>query len=279
MTRRLAAVALVVAALLLPASASGVWGGPLDSAHPQVGAMYYDYEGTGDPRIDGLICSGSFAGDSKSGQNDVFLLAGHCLPSAEDGIPAGDLYVSFNSNASVTDTHDLVSDPIQVQSYHQMPGFGHDLGDLHDLAILLLPKDSVPSSLAPVQLAPAGFLDGLKKQGTLNFREVDLVGYGVTPVWEPAGPTAFGFDGKRRSGTSIITGLGKAFVRLSQNNGIGTGSGLCFGDSGSPQIDAATNRVISVTSGGNGQCNANNYDYRVDTPQARGFLGEFLNLP
>ena len=279
MTRRLAAVALVVTALLLPASASGVWGGPLDSAHPQVGAMYYDYEGTGDPRIDGLICSGSFAGDSKSGQNDVFLLAGHCLPSAEDGIPAGDLYVSFSSNASVTDTHDLVSDPIQVQSYHQMPGFGHDLGDLHDLAILLLPKDSVPSSLAPVQLAPAGFLDGLKKQGTLNFREVDLVGYGVTPVWEPAGPTTFGFDGKRRSGTSIITGLGKAFVRLSQNNGIGTGSGLCFGDSGSPQIDAATNRVISVTSGGNGQCNANNHDYRVDTPQARGFLGEFLNLP
>ena len=83
----------------------------------------------------------------------------------------------------------------------------------------------------------------------------------------------YAFDGKRRSGTSIITGLGKGFVRFSQNAGIGTGSGLCFGDSGSPQIDHATQRVISVTSGGNGQCNANNYNYRVDTPQAREFLG------
>jgi hypothetical protein len=278
MTRRLAAAGFAIVALLLPTSASGVWGGALDAAHPQVGAMYYDYEGSGAPRIDGLICSGSYAGTSKDGENDVFLLAGHCLPPPEAGIPAGDLYVSFSSNASVTDTHDLVSAPIQVQSYHQMPGFGHDLGDLHDLAILLLLEDSV-GSLTPVQLAPAGFLDDLKKQGTLNFRQVDLVGYGVTPVWEPAGPTVFSFDGKRRSGTSIITGLGKAFVRLSQNKGIGTGSGVCFGDSGSPQIDAATQRVISVTTGGNGQCNANNYNYRVDTPQARAFLGQFLNLP
>jgi hypothetical protein len=78
---------------------------------------------------------------------------------------------------------------------------------------------------------------------------------------------------------ALLTGLGKAFVKLKQSNGIGTGSGVCFGDSSSPQIDHATQRVISVTSGGNGQCNANNYDYRVDLPQARGFLGQFLNLP
>jgi hypothetical protein len=278
MARRLAATLLALSALLLPASASGVWGGTLDTTHPQVGAMYYDYEGTGQPRIDGLVCSGSFAGDSKTGQNDVFLLAGHCLPPADLGIPAGDLYVSFSNNASVTDTHDLVSSPIQVQSYVQMPGWGHDLGDLHDLGVLLLPKDSVPGSLSPVQLAPAGYLDSLKAAGTLNFRQVTIVGYGVVPNWDDPGPTTFDFDGTRKVGTSIITGLGKAFVRLSQNNGIGTGSGLCFGDSGSPQFDSATNLVISVTTGGNGQCNANNYDYRVDTPQARAFLGQFLNL-
>jgi hypothetical protein len=279
MTRRLAAAALGVAALLLPASASGVWGGQLDTTHPQVGAMYYDYEGTGDPRIDGLICSGSYAGPSKDGQNDVFLLAGHCLPSPADGIAASDLYVSFSSNAGVTDTSELVSNRIPVVSYHQMPGFGHDLGDLHDLGILLLRKSSAGALPLPVQLAPAGFLDNLKRQGVLNFRGVTVVGYGVTPIWGPAGPTVFAFDGKRRSGTSLIIGLGKASVRLSQNGGIGTGSGVCFGDSGSPQIDTATGRVISVTSGGNGQCNANNYNYRVDTPQARAFLGQFLNLP
>ena len=37
--------------------------------------------------------------------------------------------------------------------------------------------------------------------------------------------------------------------------------------------------VVSVTNGGNGQCNSVNVNYRVDTPEARGFLGEFLNLP
>jgi hypothetical protein len=277
MTRTLAALALGLAALLLPAGASGVWGGTLDTTHPQVGAMYFDYEETGNPRIDGLVCSGSFAGDSKDGLHDVFLLAGHCLPPAELGIPASALFVSFSNNASVTDTHSLVSSPIQVQSYHQMPGFGHDLGDLRDLGVLLLPKDSAPGS--PVQLATAGFLDTLKAQGALKFRIVDIVGYGVVPNWDDPGPTSFAFDGKRRSGTSVITGLSKADVRYSQNNGIGTGSGLCFGDSGSPQIDQATQRVVSVTSGGNGQCNANNHNYRVDTPQARAFLGQFLNLP
>jgi hypothetical protein len=277
MTRILAALALGVAALVLPAGASGVWGGTLDTTHPQVGAMYFDYEATGSPRIDGLVCSGSFAGDSKDGLYDVFLLAGHCLPPAELGVPASALFVSFSNNASVTDTHSLVSSPIEVQSYHQMPGFGHDLGDLRDLGVLLLPKDSASGS--PVQLAPASFLDALKAQGTLKFRIVDIVGYGVVPNWDDPGPTSFAFDGKRRSGTSVITGLSKADVRYSQNNGIGTGSGLCFGDSGSPQIDQATQRVVSVTSGGNGQCNANNHNYRVDTPQARAFLGQFLNLP
>jgi hypothetical protein len=279
MMRIAAAAALALAALLIPTSASGVWGGVLDTAHPQVGAMYFDYEGTGEPRIDGQICSGSYAGESKDGRNDVFLTAGHCMPPPELDISASDLYVSFNSNASSSDPHDLVSSPIRVQSFHLMPGFDHDAADPHDLGILLLPKDSVPAALAPVQLAAAGYLDTLKRQGTLNFRVMQIVGYGVTPVWDAPGPTDYLFDGKRRSGTSIITGLSKALVRFSQNNGIGTGSGLCFGDSGSPQIDPATNRVVSVTRGGNGQCNSNNYNYRLDTPTARGFLGQFLSLP
>jgi hypothetical protein len=278
MKRIFAALALVVAALV-PASASGVWGGTLDTAHPQVGAMYFDSAGAGSPTIGGLICSGSYAGESKDGQNDVFLLAGHCLPPA-GAVDPGDLYVSFSNNASVTGLSNPVSDPIQVVSYHQMPGFGHDLGDLHDLGILLLPDESVPGPITPVQLPPAGYLDTLKAQGALNFKIVDLVGYGAIPIWEPAGPTVFSFDGKRRAGTSVVTGLTKAFVRYNQNrHGIGTGSGLCFGDSGSPQLEQGTLRVMSITTGGNGPCNANNINYRVDTPQARAFLGQFLVLP
>ncbi len=204
----------------------------------------------------------------------MFLTAGHCLPPAELGIPAADLLVSFDR-----DGRNGVSGPIEVSAYHQMPGFGRNLGDLRDLGILLLPAGSA-GGLPAVQLPTAGYLDQLKADGELNFRIVDIVGYGVIPIWEPAGPTQFAFDGVRRSGTSIITGLHKAMVHYNQQrHGIGTGSGLCFGDSGSPQLDHGTLLVLSVTSGGNGQCNANNTNYRVDTPQARAFLGQFLNLP
>jgi hypothetical protein len=276
MTRKLLALALVVSALLVPTNASGVWGGVLDTAHPQVGAVYVDFDGSGTTTIDELLCSGSFAGVSRDGDNDVFLLAGHCLPPAELGIPAAAFSVSFSNNGTVTDLGSPISNPIPVESYHQMPGFGHDLGDLRDLGVLLLPLGRAPRPA--VQLAPAGFLDTLKSAGSLKFRIVDIVGYGVVPNWDDPGPTTFDFDGKRRSGTSVITGLGKAFVKFQQNNGVGTGSGLCFGDSGSPQIDQATGRVISVTTGGNGQCNSHNINYRVDTPQAREFLGQFLAL-
>ena len=97
MTRRvLAAAAFTLITLLLPTGASGVWGGVLDTTHPQRWrAMYFDYEGTGVPRVDGLVCTGSYAGESKNGQNDVFLTAGHCL----FGPPASTLYVSFENNA------------------------------------------------------------------------------------------------------------------------------------------------------------------------------------
>lgn len=272
-------VAILMASLVLvvPGAALGVWGGSIDTAHPSVGAMYYDYEGTGTPVVDGLICSGSYAGVSKDGAHDVFLLAGHCLPPPGSGIEAEDLYVSFDNNSSKSIT-DPITDPIQVEEFHQMPGFGHDLGDLHDLAVLFLPEGSV-GGIPPVVLPPAGYLDSLKAAGTLKFRVVDIVGYGVTPVWDPSGPTFFDFDGVRKAGTSVITGLTKGNVRYSQNNGIGRGSGLCFGDSGSPQFERGTLRVISVTSGGNGQCNSVNINYRVDTPLARAFLGQHLNLP
>ena len=277
MSRTLIALVLGLAALLIPASASGVWGGAPDTAHPQVGALYYDFGGDG-LQIGDLVCSGSYAGASVDDDHDVFLLAGHCLPPAEAGIPAGDLYVSFSSNIGLNPSSP-VSNPIQVEEYHQMPGFGRNLGDLRDLGVLLLGEGSV-SGITPVQLAPAGYLDALKKAGTLKFREMTVVGYGVTPVWDPAGPTFFTFDGVRKSGSSTVIGLGKAFVHFSQNNGVGTGSGVCFGDSGSPQIDENVRPavVISVTSGGNGQCNANNYNYRVDTPQAREFLGQYIDL-
>lgn len=271
---RIALLAAVLA-VALPGTAFAVWGGQQDTAHPGVGAMYFDFSGNGTITADELICSGSYAGRSKSGANEVFLTAGHCLPPAELGIPANQLFVSFDG-----DGRDGVSSLIPASAYFQMPGFGQNLGDLRDLAVLLLPAGSVPAGTPAVQLPTAGYLDQLKAAGTLKFRVADIVGYGAIPLWELTGRIQFGFDGVRRSGTSTVIGLDKANLHFTQNrNGNGTGSGVCFGDSGSPQFDRGTLLVLSVTSYGNGQCNSNNQNYRVDTPLARAFLGQFLNLP
>lgn len=268
-----ALVMALAAAAVVPAAALGVWGGTPDTAHPGVGAMYYDFQGTGVPVADGLICSGSYAGPSKDGRYDVFLSAGHCMPPP--WVDVSDLYVSFDGNAG-----DGVAGAIQVIGFSQMPGFGRDLGDLRDLGVLLLPAGSVGAGIPAVQLPPAGYLDALKASGALKFKLVDIVGYGVVPDWDSPGPTTYAFDGVRRAGTTIVTGLTRSMLLYNQQrHGIGTGSGLCFGDSGSPQFETGTLRVVSVTSGGNGQCNANNLNYRVDTPQARAFLGQFLSLP
>lgn len=263
--------------VVAPAPAVAVWGGEPDGDdHPSVGAMFYDADGDGSVGAADLVCSGAFAGTHYG--HDVFLTAGHCLPPPEFAIPPEAGRVSFDP-----DLRDGVASSIALQEYHVMPGFGHDRGDLRDLGVLLLPAGSVEAAFGsppPVQLPPEGYLDDLKRDGELKFRTVEIVGYGVTPVWGPRGPTTFEFTGIREAGTSVVTGLRPANLLYNQNpHGIGTGSGVCFGDSGSPQLDLGTLTVMSVTGGGNKNCNAHNVNYRVDTPTAREFLGQFIALP
>lgn len=270
----LAAGALMV---LAPAPALAVWGGaPDDDDHPSIGAMFFDADLDGSVTAADLVCSGAYAGTHYG--HDVFLTAGHCLPPPEFAIPPQAGRVSFD-----TDLRDGVDASIALEAYHVMPGFGHDRGDARDLGILLLPAGSVDAAFdspPPVQLPPEGYLDDLKAAGELTFRTVEIVGYGVTPVWGPGGPTTFEVPGIRQAGTSVVTGLRPANLLYNQNpNGIGSGSGVCYGDSGSPQLDLGTLTVVSVTSGGNPNCNANSVNYRVDTPAARAFLGQFIALP
>lgn len=269
MVRKL--VMLMCAALMvLPGTAWAVWGGQPDGEdHPNVGAIYADRDGDGVIEWFERRCSGSYAGPAHDGR-DAFLTAGHCV---RGNVPAAEMQVSFDTDAS-----DGVDGLIQVLEFHRMPGFGHDGGDFRDLGVILLPAGSVDAP--PVQIAPLGYLDDLKAAGELKFRIVDIVGYGAEPVWDEPGRTTFEYDGVRKAGTSKIMGLTKAVINYQQNaDGNGTGSGLCRGDSGSPQFDQGTFIVLSVTSGGDINCRAYNANYRVDTQHARDFLDDFLTLP
>ena len=59
--------------------------------------------------------------------------------------------------------------------------------------------------------------------------------------------------------------------------------GTCFGDSGGPHFLGAgvseTRIVLAVTVTGDRYCRATDKTYRVDTPQARSFLDDFVAVP
>jgi hypothetical protein len=269
-----AVLAGLLLAVLAAAPVSAAWGGQPDGdQHPMVGAMFFDWDASGGISDWELSCSGSYAGVSRDGRNDVFLTAGHCVaPMAAFGSPPA--YVSFDNDLVAGGISGLIT----AEGYAWDPAFGHDAGDMHDLGVVLLPLGSV-SGIEPVVLPPAGFMDDLLQRAALKDLDVEAVGYGAIPMWQQRGGTQFGWPGTRNMATVNIKGLTKADILYNQNaNATGDG-GVCFGDSGSPQFIAGDRTVISVTSGGDGNCRAHNHDYRLDTPQARSFLGQFLVLP
>ena len=144
--------------------------------------------------------------------------------------------------------------------------------------MLLLPVGSV-TGISPVRLPPAGYLDDLKRAGTLQHSVFELVGYGVVPIWQQPGGPQFFFDGLRRTSLSQVKGLTQAWLQFNQNRDATELGGLCFGDSGSPQFVPGTDMIVSTTTGGDRNCRANNYNHRLDTAGAREFLAEFLALP
>lgn len=262
--------------LLLPVtSVFAAWGGEPDgNQHPMVGAMFVDFDGDGVISGYELVCSGSYAGPSSDGAYDVFLTAAHCVAWVP-GAGFNQLFVSFDNE--VLDA-DGPANLIGSVDFDWDPAFAHDRGDLHDLGVILLPAGSV-TGIDPVQLPPAGYLDDLRSAGTLKDTPIELVGYGLVPTWQQPGGTQYSFDGVRRTAAGTIKGLTQAWLLFNQNQNATGNGGLCFGDSGSPQFLAGTTMIVSTTTGGDGNCRANNYNYRLDTENARAFLGQYLNLP
>jgi hypothetical protein len=107
---------------------------------------------------------------------------------------------------------------------------------------------------------------------------IENVGYGVIPEWKGA-PPRFSFDGNRNVSVSPVAALNKTWLKLQMNSDATGLGGSCFGDSGSPKFIAGTNLIVAITTGGDPNCRSLNYNYRLDTPEARAFLGQFVALP
>jgi V8-like Glu-specific endopeptidase len=203
-------------------------------------------DGSAHPYAGALVVDGRVACSGVLVSSTVFLTAGHCVA----GTPAR-VDVTFDAQL------DSATWTLTPGTAHVDPGYGLDKKDSHDLAAVVLDR---PVSVAPAQLPGTGLLDSVQP-GTLT-----SVGYGYFDT------KPFVYDGLRRNAVSDVTKLTSSLVYLSTKSG-----GVCFGDSGGPQLLGDT--VAALTSTGNKKCTGQSASYRLDTPAARSFLAGFLTLP
>jgi hypothetical protein len=240
-------------------------GTDIDFSHPSVGGLLFDYDRNGRINGDDLFCTGSLIAP------EVFLTAAHCVVSS-DTPPGSQWYVSF--------APDLYAKGIKVitaTGYVWDPDYGHDTANLNDLALIFLPKGST-KGLTPLKLPTAGYLDALAAKGALSKAMFINVGYGVSA--NVTGIPSFSYDGTRKSSLSEFMGLQPTWLGLLMNTAVTDEGGDCYGDSGGPKFLASDpTTVLATVTTGDMNCRATTWDWRLDTPEARGFLGKYVPLP
>lgn len=262
MKRSLILVA-VLAVVTVGAAQAITYGEPDGSRHPSTGALIFLSPSRGEYRI---TCTGSLISPT------VFLTASHCTSFLEsNGI--SDVWVTFDPNFSQ-------SSKLLHGSMHTNPLYNQTQSDPQDIAVVTL--DKPVKGIAPVDLPTAGLLDQMKRAGTLNGTRFTSVGYGNQEATNAPGGPVFSFTGERRYAIGEFNSLTDVWLKISQTATTGEG-GTCNGDSGGPQFlgagSAETTTQVSITIIGDALCKATNVDYRLDTRQARAFLGEFVSLP
>jgi Trypsin len=232
-------------------------GRPDGNGHPYVGLAIQAAPGGGF-----FFCSGSALSDT------VFLTAAHCF---DPDLPVLVTYKTAPPYAATDFT---------VGTFHPHPdwciGCGPGLPgfDTHDVAVVELAAPSDPGSFA--ELPPLGLVDELP-MGT----EVDLVGYGVQGFTRGGGPPQSVVLLTRFFAPSLLVQSNHVqsdeYIKLTANPAKGKG-GVCFGDSGGPDLLGDTNVVLAVNSyGTNGNCAGVSYSNRVDLEDIQEFILGFLD--
>lgn len=240
-------------------------GQPDGSAHPYVGLAVFDVDGEPSHR-----CSASLLTPT------VVLTAGHCTDGTSvarvwfDEIVQGNPEYPYSGATSYDGTA------------YTYPGFCIGCGRglprfaAGDVGIIVL-SEPVPTSVVSeyAELPAAGLVDTLA-----NKTPIDLVGYGVQEQIRGGGPPVWtGLRVRLWAPSELISGNfthSDEFIKLALNPGGGSG-GMCFGDSGGPDLLAGTNLVLAVNSyGTNSNCAGVGYSARVDTPEVLAWIAGFL---
>jgi hypothetical protein len=260
-------LALAVALVAWTPNALSVTNSTLDNTrHPEVGTIVAEYL---TPGVKDQACSGTLISPT------VFLTAGHCVFLLQEMFHVTQVWVTFDPVFSETST-------LYPGTMHLNPAFpGRGASDPEDLGVIVL--DNPILGITPAALPPLGALDGLLANGTLQSTLFTIVGYGATDtVFGGGPPDAKQGKGTRRYATEGFLALNPYLLRLNMNTVFGYG-GSNTGDSGGPNFLGAgnteTNIVVAITFGGDRWGIEQNLVYRLDTLEARSFLGQFVILP
>ncbi len=261
----LVAVSALVATLL-PQQAWGiVYGVPDDSEHPNVGA-FVAVATNPDTNAKELfqVCTGTLI------ESDIVVSASHCF----SGIPDWVEQEFFTLDPVVDADKDGLVDPGVTRLdgtpiVHPLYGSGA-ANNSYDVALFKL--DDPVIGVAPAALPSAGMLD----QHALTGETFTAVGYGAVRETNRKSWQSISTGWRREKADQQLVTVTKAWATFSQNLATGNG-GTCYGDSGGPHFIGDVVASVDVT--GDTPCKATGKTYRLDTPFARAFLGQYLSLP
>jgi len=252
--RKLFPLLVLAAGLVFAATGSAItYGVPDGNRHPAVGALLAP---TAYPDGTWAECTGTLIAPR------VFLTAEHC----DEGISRREITFATQFDRATSTTY--------WGTWHGDPAYNQAQSDPHDIAVIVLDRRV---NIAAAQLPEAGSLSSLAQNQPFT-----SVGYGAQSVTNGAGGITYSYDDTRFVATGTLNAVNPAWLRISQNAATGDG-GTCYGDSGGPNFLGAgsseRNVVAATTITGDSICTATNVVYRLDTPSARAFLGEFVTLP